>query len=130
VLAEKRDSLTKFARAEAKATVFLLASPAAALRMYWKTNPAARSGGTDEEAMKRGLDEMNMVLTVYNTEKHADKRYGLADLAGIQTYIDLFRDEGVIPRSLPAKELVTNDLVDAVNDFDLAKVRALARDWK
>src|SRR6202040_894831 len=39
VLAEKRDSLIKFARAEAKATVFLLESPEATLRMYWKANP-------------------------------------------------------------------------------------------
>jgi NitT/TauT family transport system substrate-binding protein len=130
VLAEKRDSLIKFARAEAKATVFLLESPEATLRMYWKANPAGRSGAGDEEAMKRGLDEMSMLRPLYSTEKHAEKRYGLADLAGIQTYIDLFRDEGVIPRTIAANELVTNELIGAVNDFDPAKVRALARNWK
>jgi hypothetical protein len=26
--------------------------------------------------------------------------------------------------------VVSNDFVDAINDFDLTKVRAVARDWK
>jgi NitT/TauT family transport system substrate-binding protein len=130
VLAEKRDSLIKFARAEAKATVFFLENPEAALRLYWKSNPAGRGGGTEEEAMKRGLVEMSILRALYTTEKHVDKRYGLADMAGIQTYIDMFREEGVIARSIPAKEVVTNELIDPINDFDLAKVRALAREWK
>jgi hypothetical protein len=51
-------------------------------------------------------------------------------MAGIQTYIDMFRDEGVIARAVPAREVVSNDFVDAINDFDLTKVRAVARDWK
>ena len=130
VLVEKRDSLIKFARAEAKATVFFLENPEAALRLYWKSNPAGRGGGTDEEAMKRGLVEMSILRALYTTEKHTDKRYGLADMTGIQTYTDMFRNEGVIARSIPAKEVVTNELIGPINDFDLAKVRALAREWK
>ena len=130
VMAEKRDSLIKFGRAQAKATVFMLENPEATLRLYWKSNPAGRSAGSDQEAMKRGLDEMNILRTLYTTEKHADKRYGLADMAGIQTYIDMFREEGVIARSIPAKELVTNEFVGQMNDFDLAKVRAFAHNWK
>jgi NitT/TauT family transport system substrate-binding protein len=130
VLAEKRDSLTRFARAQAKATVFMLESPEAALRIYWKANPAGKSGATDEEAMQRGLVEMSTLRPVYSTEKNADKRYGFANITGIQTYVDLFRDEGVIARSVPATELVSNELIAQVNDFDQAKVRALARSWK
>jgi NitT/TauT family transport system substrate-binding protein len=130
VLAEKRDSLNRFARAQAKATVFLLENPEATLRLYWKSNPAGRGTGTDEEAMKRGLVEMSTLRPLYSREKQADKRYGFADLAGIQTYVDMLRDEGVIARSVPAAELVTNEFVGQINDFDLAKVRALARDWK
>ena len=59
VLAEKRDSLIKFARAQAKATIFVRENPDATLRLYWKSNPAGRGGGTDEEALKRGLIEMS-----------------------------------------------------------------------
>jgi NitT/TauT family transport system substrate-binding protein len=129
-LAEKRDSLIKFARAQAKATIFVLENPEATLRIYWKSNPAGRGGGTDEEALKRGLVEMSTVRPVYSREKLADKRYGFADMAGIQTYIDMFRDEGVIARSIPATELVTNEFVEQINSFDVAKVRALAQNWK
>ena len=130
VLAEKRDSLIKFARAQAKATIFVLENPEATLRLYWKSNPAGRGGGTDEEALKRGLIEMSTVRPVYSREKLADKRYGFADMAGIQTYVDMFREEGVIARSIPATELVTNEFVEQINNFDVAKVRALAQNWK
>ena len=67
---------------------------------------------------------------VYSTEPRADKRCGFADLAGILTYVDLFRDEGVISRAIPASELVTNDLIGPINDFDQEKVRAIARAWR
>ena len=130
MLPEKRDSLIRFGRAQAKATLFMLESPEAAVRIYWKGNPAGKSGATDEEAMQRALVEMNTLRPVYSTEKNADKRFGAANMAGIQTYVDMFRDEGVIARSVPAAELVTNDLIGPINDFDQAKVRALARNWK
>lgn len=130
VLAEKKDSLIKFGRAQAKATIFLLENPEAVLRMYWKANPAGKGAGSDEEAMKSGLLELSALRPVYSTEGHADRRYGFADLSGIQTYIDLFRDEGVIAKSMPASELVTNDLIGPINDFDQEKVRAFARNWR
>jgi NitT/TauT family transport system substrate-binding protein len=130
-LAEKRETLIKFGRVQAKATVFILENPEATLRIYWKANPAGRSkAATDEEAMKLGLLEMSTLRPLYSREKQADKRYGFVDMAGIQTYVDMFRDEGVIARSIPASELVTNEFIGQINNFDLAKVRARARDWK
>jgi NitT/TauT family transport system substrate-binding protein len=130
VLSEKRETLVRFGRAQAKATAFMLESPEAALRIYWKGNPAGKSGATEEEALQRGLVEMNTLRPAYSPEKRADKRYGAADLPGIQAYVDMFRHEGVIARSVPVAELVTNELVDQINAFDLDKVRARARDWK
>ncbi|MFL6796383.1 MAG: ABC transporter substrate-binding protein [Xanthobacteraceae bacterium] len=129
-LADKREALTKFGRTMAKATVFMLENPEAALRMYWSSNPAGKPPGTDEEALKRGMIEMNALLPLYSVEKHSDKRYGLADMAGIQTYINMFQEEGVIARPLQASDLVTNDLIDDINKFDQGKVRELARNWK
>ena len=80
--------------------------------------------------MKRGLLEMSTLRPIYTTERHTNKRYGFADMAGIQTYVDMFREEGVIARSIPAAEVVTNEFIEQINDFDLAKVRALAQNWK
>ena len=65
-----------------------------------------------------------------HAEKNADKRYGAADMNGIQTYINMFQEEGVIQRPLQAKDVVTNDLVDEINKFDQGKVREFARNWK
>jgi len=129
-LVEKREALIKFGRSMAKSTIFMLENPEATLRMYWKFNPAGKPPGTDEEALKRGMIEMNALLPLYSVEKHTDKRYGLADVDGIQTYINLFQEEGVITRPLQASHLVTNDLIDEINKFDRAKVRELARSWQ
>jgi NitT/TauT family transport system substrate-binding protein len=129
-LAEKREALVRFGRTMAKATVFMLENPEATLRMYWKSNPAGKPPGTDEEALKRGMIEMNALLPLYSVEKHTDKRYGLADMAGIQTYINMFEEEGIIARPLKASDVVTNDLIDEINKFDQGKVRELARNWK
>ena len=129
-MVEKRDSMVRFGRAIAKATVLLTASPDATLRMYWKLNPGAKPAGTDEEAMNRGLIEMNALIPLYDVQTRVDKRFGLADMAGIQTYINMFQEEGVISHPLQAKDLVTNDLVDEINKFDQSKVRELARNWK
>lgn len=130
VIAEKKDSLIRFGRAQAKATVFFLENPEAVLRMYWKANPTGKGSGSDEEALKNGLVELSALRPLYSTERRADKRFGFADLADIQTYVDLFRDEGVISRSIPASELVTNDLIAPINEFDHEKVRSLARGWR
>jgi NitT/TauT family transport system substrate-binding protein len=129
-LAEKRDTLIKFARSQAKATEFMLENPEAALRIYWKYDAAGRPAGSEAEALKRGLEQIELNNSIYSRAKSADKRFGAADVAGIQKYIDMFHEEGAIPRSIPAKEIVTNDLIDAINDFDKAKVRSLARNWK
>ncbi|AMN40427.1 ABC transporter substrate-binding protein [Rhodoplanes sp. Z2-YC6860] len=129
-LAEKRDSLIRFGRAHAKATVFLLENPEAALRMHWKYNPASKPAGTDEEAIKRGMIEMNALLSQYSIERHSDKRYGFTDMDGVRTYIGLFTEEGVISRPVQAQDIATNDLLDEINKFDEAKVRELARSWK
>jgi NitT/TauT family transport system substrate-binding protein len=130
MLADKREALVRFGRSMAKATIFLLENPAATLQTYWKINPAGKPAGSDDEALKRGMIEMNALLPLYNIEKHADKRYGLADLSGIQTYINMFLEEGVITRPIEASNLVTNDLIDEINKFDQGKVRELARNWK
>jgi NitT/TauT family transport system substrate-binding protein len=129
-LVEKRDVLVKFARAEAKATAFMLENPKAALEIYWKGDPAGKPPGSEAEAVKRGLEQMELDNSIYTRAKLADKRFGHADMAGIQKYIDMFHEEGAIPRVFPASDVVTNDLVDDINKFDVEKVRILAQNWK
>ncbi|MGH7090366.1 MAG: ABC transporter substrate-binding protein, partial [Stellaceae bacterium] len=105
-LADRRGVLIKFGRAEAKAAIFMLTNPQAALRILWHDDPAARPKGSDAEAMKIGLEQMALNDSIYTREKAKDKRMGAADIAGVQKYIDMFRDDGVIPRAIPAKDVV------------------------
>lgn len=130
VFAEKRDILIKFGRAQAKATEFMLDNPEAALRMFWKYDPSGRPPGPEADALKLGLEQITLNNSIYTRATAADKRYGAANLDGIQKYIDMFHEEGAIPHSFPAKEIVTNELIDPINNFDKAKVRELAKNWK
>jgi len=48
----------------------------------------------------------------------------------LQQYSDMYKEEGLISARVNAADIATDALVAQANDFDLEKVRALARAWK
>jgi len=129
-LAAKSTALTRFARAVAKGTVLYEENPAAALQLYWKANPAAKVGGSEEQARATGLAEITYMTDTFTLAKKPDKRYGLQEMEKLQQYSDMYRDEGLIGARVNAADIATDALVAQANDFDLEQVRALARVWK
>jgi NitT/TauT family transport system substrate-binding protein len=129
-LAAKSAALARFARAVAKGTVLYEENPAAALALYWKANPAAKAGGGEDQARATGLAELAFMIDTFTLAKKPDKRYGLQEMAKLQEYIDMYKAEGLIAAPVKAADLATDALVAQANDFDLEKVRALARGWK
>jgi NitT/TauT family transport system substrate-binding protein len=127
---ENRSVLARFGRAFAKSTVFFLENPEAALKIYWKANPAGKIGKTEEEAFKNGLAELKVTQETHSLERRADKRFGIYDMQKVQQYIQLFADVGYIAKPFPADAIATNDLVPEINDFDRAQVIARAKSWK
>ena len=117
-----------FARALAKGTGFYEENPEAALQIYWKGNPAAQP--TDDRGRAIGLTEIKYMLDTFTVAKKTDKRYGVMEMAELQRYIDLYREEGLIRAPLNADDIATNAFVTQINDFGLGKVRELARAWK
>jgi hypothetical protein len=105
-------------------------NPAAALQIYWKANPAAKIGANEEQARAAGLAEITYMVDTFTLAKKTDKRYGVQDMEKLQQYIDMYLEEGVIGARVKAGDIATDAFVAQANDFDVEKVRALARAWK
>ena len=126
----KKDDLCKFGRAFAKATLFAVTNPEAAVRLYWKAVPASRRGADDAEAMKNGLTEVAPMIKVYDLGFPPATKYGSLDRAALEKYIELNKQEGVITAAPPVEAVATNDLIECINKFDSEAVRKMAREWK
>jgi NitT/TauT family transport system substrate-binding protein len=126
----KKDELCRFTRAYAKATLFGVTNPEAAVRLYWKAVPAARRGADDAEAMKNGLAEVAPMLKVMDLGFPPAAKFGVIDRSAFEKYMELNKQEGVIT-AVPSVDLITtNDFVDCMNSFDTEAGRKKARDWK
>lgn len=127
---KKKDDLCKFGRAFAKATLFSIANPEAAVRLYWKAVPAARRGADDAEALKNGLTEVAPMLKVYDLGFPPSTKYGSIDRVAFEKYMELNKQEGVITATPPVDAITTSDFIDCINNFDSEAVRKMAREWK
>jgi NitT/TauT family transport system substrate-binding protein len=57
-------------------------------------------------------------------------KWGESSLANYDAYVDFLVKWKIVPQKVAAGDLVTNDLIDEVNHFDLAAVAAQAKAWK
>jgi hypothetical protein len=76
------------------------------------------------------LAEITYMVDTFTLAKKTDKRYGVQDMEKLQQYIDMYLEEGVIGARVKAGDIATDAFVAQANDFDVEKVRALARAWK
>jgi NitT/TauT family transport system substrate-binding protein len=129
-ISTKSAALARFTRAVAKGTAFYVENPAAFLDIYWKANPAAKVGPTEDKAREAGMTEVTYMVDTFTLAKKSDKRYGVLEMDKLQQYIDMYREEGVISARVNAADIATDAFVAQANDFDAEKVRALARAWK
>jgi NitT/TauT family transport system substrate-binding protein len=127
---KKREQLCGFGRAVGKATVFMIANPEAALRMWWKVSPAARRGATEHEAIQNGLAELLPLLKTYDIGFPPQQVYGNVDEVGFKSYMDLLQQEGMITKEPEVGDIVTSSFSSCINKFDSDQVRKMAREWK
>src|SRR5438105_11435935 len=58
------------------------------------------------------------------------KRWGESSIKDFDAYEDFLLKWGVIKQKVPATDLVTNDLLDAINQFDADKIANEARAYR
>lgn len=130
VIAKKPDDICGFGRAYTKGTLFTLANPEAAVRMWWEISPSSRRGATDEEALKNGLAELKQITATYDTGFPPEAQNGLVDEAKLKEYMELLKGDGQISRIPPADAIATKSFAKCINSFDGLAVRKLAQEWK
>ncbi len=129
-LAEKRAQVVGFARAYAKGIHFFLENPAAALAIYWKRNPAAKIGANDDEALRNGLKEAGFLIETFRLPAQANRQLGEYDLNLARAFFDVFLQQGLIPRAIDPAAIIANGFNAEINNFDVAEIRKIAREWK
>ena len=130
-LTEHRAEAVALAQGVAKGTVFMMANPKAAVRMFYEAFPQLKPTGVDDEvAIAGALRQVNAVMHVFPLDQSGVTKWGESSLPNYDAYVDFLVKWGVVPRKVPATELVSNDLIDDINKFDAAEVEAIAQKYK
>ena len=116
-----RQLLVGFGRSVCKASVFLLANPAAGAKAFLDMYPeAAPRGQSTEQGVKAILQTIERRIQLYKPP-YANVKMGTINPQEFKTEAEM--------NGLDIKDFstfYTNDLITAINDFDVAKVRAQA----
>lgn len=128
---ENAAMLVGFARGVAKATVFGLANPEAAVRIHWKIYPETKPQTGDEaKALKDALNVFNARFMLQRVDNRPDTRFGIGTLAQWEKLKSIFKDQKLIEGTVPAADLYSAALVDQINKFDRAAIVAQAKAYK
>jgi NitT/TauT family transport system substrate-binding protein len=130
-LADHPDVAVGFARGLAKATLFGLTNPEAAIRIHWRLYPQTRPQAVDEtRALKDARHVFNARFETQRVDNREDKRWGAsspAQWAGLKV---LYREQQLIQGAVDVNEVFTNQLIDEINYFDQPAVIRQAKEYR
>jgi NitT/TauT family transport system substrate-binding protein len=128
---ENAAMLVGFARGIAKATVFGLANPEAAVRIHWKMYPETKPQTGDEaKALKDALNVFNARFSLQRVDNRSDPRFGVGSPAQWEKLKGIFKEYKFIEGTVPAADLYTVALIDQINKFDRAAIVVQAKAYK
>jgi len=130
-LMTRRSEAVGLARGYAMGTIFTMANPVAAIRMAYEVYPQLKPTGKDEAtAIADDVRTLEARTKNWKLEAGGVTRWGESAEKNYDDYIDFLVKWGVVPQKVPAKELVTNALLDEIDRFDQAAIEKQAREWK
>lgn len=121
----------RFAQGIAKASLFTITNPDAAVRIHWNTYPASRPAGIPAD---RALAEAGHVLKAraekYRADGRAIPRWGAFTPAEWEKTQEFMFESGVLAKKLDVAQYYTGRFIDQINDFDAARIREQARTFR
>jgi NitT/TauT family transport system substrate-binding protein len=130
-LRNNRKEAVALARGYAKGTIFAIANPEAAIRILWEMYPQTKATGKDEAtALRDDLITLEARAKNWRYEQVDGKRWGDNVEANYQAYLDWLLAQGIIKTKTDVKDIVTNELLDEVNNFDVNALIAQAKAYK
>jgi NitT/TauT family transport system substrate-binding protein len=123
-----RKEAIALARGYAKGTVFAIANPEAAVRIMYGVFAEVRPTGKDEAtAVRDDVRVLQARIPNWQLEKGGVKRWGESSQANYSDYLDFLFKWGVIKEKVGAQEIITNELIDEINQFDAGQIAAAAK---
>jgi NitT/TauT family transport system substrate-binding protein len=130
-LQEKRAQSIGLVRGYAMGTVFAMANPEAAVRIIWEVFPFTKPTGKSEaDALRDDVKTLRARAENWRLEAGGVRRWGESNVKEFDAYEDFLVRWNVLKQKVPATDLVTNALLDEINDFDAAKITAEARAYR
>jgi NitT/TauT family transport system substrate-binding protein len=127
----RRKEAIGLARGYAKGTIFAINNPEAAARILYEVYPQTKPTGKDEATAVR--DDGKVLLARaknWALEKAGVKRWGESSVANYAAYVDFMLKWGIVKQKVEATDLVTNELIDEINQFDANAIAAQAKAYK
>ncbi len=124
----RRDEAVALARGYAMGTIFTLANPQAAIRIMHALWPQTVPDGMSLPTAL-GVDMVTLAARMPNWRLEAGgvTQWGENSLTNYAAYLAFLHANGVLKQPVAATDLVTNDLIPAINDFDAAAIIAQAK---
>jgi NitT/TauT family transport system substrate-binding protein len=130
-LQRNRAQAVALAKGYAMGTVFALANPEAAVRISWEAWPQTRAlGKSAEQALRDDVKTLLARAQHWRLEVGGVSRWGESSVKEFDAYEDFLVRWSVLKEKVPATDLVTNALVDEVNQFDATQIAADARAYR
>lgn len=130
-LAEHPRVLVGVARGIARATLFGLTNPEAAVRIHWKMYPQSKPQGAEEApALREAIHVFKSRFDLQRVDHREDKRYGAATVAHWERLRQIYKEQGVIQGTVEARDLYTDTLIEEINRFDRDAVVRQAREYR
>jgi len=117
---DKKAFLEKYLRGWAMGLEFGYRNPRAAVEAVFEQFPTLASNLGPELGVTSILQQIN----VFRGDMTKRQGWGWHDMAAWQTFFDSLAELGQISSPVKAEDVVTNELIPAANDFDMAKVEA------
>ncbi|MFL5312335.1 MAG: ABC transporter substrate-binding protein [Myxococcales bacterium] len=130
-LQKDRAQAVALVKGYAMGTVFAMANPEAAVKILYEVYPQTKpSGKSDEQAVRDDVKTLLARAEHWKLEAGGVKRWGESSVKDFDAYQDFLLKWKVIAAKVPGSQIVTNELIDEVNQFDPARVAADAKTYK
>jgi NitT/TauT family transport system substrate-binding protein len=127
----RRAEAVALARGYAMGTVFTIANPRAAIGIMHALWPQTVPDGMSEAtALRADMVTLQARIPNWTLQAAGVTNWGESSAANYDAYMAFLVKSGVLKQAVPAADLVTNDLIPAINDFDAARVTAEAKAYQ
>ncbi|HYA89447.1 MAG TPA: ABC transporter substrate-binding protein, partial [archaeon] len=126
-----RKDAVAIARGYAKGTIFAINNPEATVRILYEVFPQVKPTGKDEAtAVSDDIKVLQARIPNWQLEKGGVKRWGESSETNYGEYLEFLLKWGVLTAKVRPLDVVTNDLIGEINNFDAAKIAAEAKSYK